>query len=165
MLLLRPRSRPNERRKLTFELDEKPGDPHHPRRPVADRSNPDLSVNAQPSARCSKTMGPHPRTRFCTAWPNCRRSTTWWRCRKPVVQARIVFPLLRVQLAVSGKGNRERVSRKRSQVLPDSFAGVRIRKAAPVEAHRSGIRLTVKRPPCSAIVTSLKRNGRGARLQ
>lgn len=28
MLLPRPRSRPNERRKLTLDLDEKPGDPH-----------------------------------------------------------------------------------------------------------------------------------------
>jgi hypothetical protein len=27
MLLPRPRSRPNERRKLTLDLDEKPGDP------------------------------------------------------------------------------------------------------------------------------------------
>ena len=30
MLLPRPRSRPNERRKLTLNLDEKPGDPQTP---------------------------------------------------------------------------------------------------------------------------------------
>jgi hypothetical protein len=30
MLLPRPSKRPNERRKLTFRLDEKPGDPHQP---------------------------------------------------------------------------------------------------------------------------------------
>jgi hypothetical protein len=32
MLLPRPLKRPNERRKLTFRLDEKPGDPHERRK-------------------------------------------------------------------------------------------------------------------------------------
>jgi hypothetical protein len=58
MLLPRPRSRPNERRKLTLDLDEKPGDPQTT--PAAQ----ELLCNDEHRSGAS----------MCSA---CSRSTTW----------------------------------------------------------------------------------------